>query len=315
MAILISSILHHGNFPKLDRLNLGIIGMSSGNGHPYSWSAIFNGYEPSVMAECGFPTISSYLKQQSFPKDCIPGARITQIWTQDRALSRHIADATFINTIAENPEDMIGQVDAVLLARDDAENHSKFAEPFINAGLPIYIDKPFSHSYQAAMDFFALEKRPAQIFSCSALKFAQEMLLSPQDIKSIGGINHISAQVPRSWKKYAIHVIDPILQNCTPLGAIRDIQVHRCGSNNDETELHFNWGNKNKTCKIKALGDNPSPILVNYIGSNGVITTQFSDSFSAFKSALSVFLEDSVRGQKSHFVDIIAAIKLLELGI
>lgn len=26
-------------------ISLGIIGMTPGNGHPYSWSAIFNGYD------------------------------------------------------------------------------------------------------------------------------------------------------------------------------------------------------------------------------------------------------------------------------
>lgn len=299
----------------MNTINLGIIGMSSGNGHPYSWSAIFNGYEPSIMAECNFPSIPAYLKRQSFPEDCIPDARVTHIWTQDRALSRHIAAATFINTVAESPEDLIGQVDAILLARDDAENHRKLAEPFIAAGLPIYVDKPFALSHQAAVDFFALETRPAQIFSCSALRFAREMLISPQDIKRIGGIKHISAQVPKSWNKYAIHVIDPILQNCSPLGTISNVQIRRFGSDDEGTELSFRWADGAKTCEIKALGNGSSPIAVNYIGSNGTIRTQFDDSFAAFKTALNVFLEDSVIGHKSHSVDIIAAIKLVELGI
>ncbi len=35
--------------------NLGIIGMSPGNGHPYSWAAIFNGYNKEKMAKCPFP--------------------------------------------------------------------------------------------------------------------------------------------------------------------------------------------------------------------------------------------------------------------
>ena len=30
-------------------LKLGVIGLSEGNGHPYSWSAIFNGYDSVEM--------------------------------------------------------------------------------------------------------------------------------------------------------------------------------------------------------------------------------------------------------------------------
>ena len=34
-----------------DNIRLGIIGMTEGNGHPYSWSAIFNGYNPEEAAK------------------------------------------------------------------------------------------------------------------------------------------------------------------------------------------------------------------------------------------------------------------------
>ena len=52
-------------------LKLGIIGLSEGNGHPYSWSAIFNGYDSTAMEECGFQAIPRYLEKQQFPKDAI----------------------------------------------------------------------------------------------------------------------------------------------------------------------------------------------------------------------------------------------------
>ena len=45
---------------------LGIIGISDGNGHPYSWSAIINGYEPAKMENCGFPVIPRYLAKKTF---------------------------------------------------------------------------------------------------------------------------------------------------------------------------------------------------------------------------------------------------------
>jgi len=38
-------------------IRLAVLGCTSGNGHPYSWSAIFNGYDRELMtAECPFPT-------------------------------------------------------------------------------------------------------------------------------------------------------------------------------------------------------------------------------------------------------------------
>jgi len=64
-------------------LRLGVIGLSPGNGHPYSWSAIFNGYNLQAMEECGFPVIPRYLEKQNFPDDGIQSAKVTHIWTQD----------------------------------------------------------------------------------------------------------------------------------------------------------------------------------------------------------------------------------------
>ena len=44
---------------------LGAIGLSPGNGHPYSWAAIFNGYDTASMADCPFPAIPEYLATQA----------------------------------------------------------------------------------------------------------------------------------------------------------------------------------------------------------------------------------------------------------
>ena len=63
-------------------LKLGIIGLSEGNGHPYSWSAIFNGYDHNSMKDCGYPVIPEYLKKQNWPNDQIKDARVTSVWTQ-----------------------------------------------------------------------------------------------------------------------------------------------------------------------------------------------------------------------------------------
>lgn len=295
-------------------LRLGIIGLSPGNGHPYSWSAIFNGFDVEAMAECGFPAIPAYLAKQRFPRDAIPCARVTSVWTQDKAISHKIAKAARIETVASTPEEMIGAIDAVLLARDDAENHRHFADPFIKAGLPIYVDKPFAHSVKAAKAFLARQSRAGQIFSCSAVRFAQEMLLSSKDLESIGGVTHISARVPNAWKKYAIHVIDPIIANCGPLHGVENVEVRHFGLDNEATEVAFKWGGGEKTCRIIACGSEPSPISVTYTGQHGTIETNFADSFAAFKAALDVFLKDSVRGRRSHADQILAAINILELG-
>ena len=172
-----------------------------GNGHPYSWSAIFNGYNKSAMDDCGFPVIPIYLAKQRFPEDTIEGAKVTNVWTQSINLSKKIARATNIENVSHSITEMIPQIDAVLLARDDAENHFKFAKKFLEAGLPVFIDKPLAINMQSANKILSLEQYEGQIFSCSASRYAGEFDLMSDDLEEMGQLKKIVGYTPNSWEK------------------------------------------------------------------------------------------------------------------
>lgn len=193
-------------------LRLGMIGLSDGNGHPYSWSAIINGYNPAEMENCGFDVIPRYLERQRWPEDRIVGALVTHIWTQERDLSSHIARATGIANVLTDLGEMIGEVDGVLLARDDAENHVKFAAPFLDAGLPVFIDKPIAHTLKDFERISSLQKYPGQIFTCSATRYSRNMELGFSDSVRLGQILEVNGVVPKSWERYSIHIIEPTLK-------------------------------------------------------------------------------------------------------
>ena len=76
-------------------LRLAMLGMIEGNGHPYSWSAIVNGYDPIEMAKCPYAGIPKYLGGQPLESVRIPGARVTHIWTDDPDLLVEVGLAGF----------------------------------------------------------------------------------------------------------------------------------------------------------------------------------------------------------------------------
>ncbi len=268
-------------------LKLGVIGLSEGNGHPYSWSAIFNGYDLEAMEHCGYPVIPRYLERQSWPECRIDGAEVVAIWTQDIEQSKHIAKAAHIKEVVENYSDMIGKVDAVLLARDDAENHLKYAEPFLRAGLPIYIDKPIAVSVAALDKLYSLQQYNGQIFTCSALRYSQELMLSEADKKQIGQIKHISAFTPKSWRKYAVHIIEPIL-NMLPKDDT-PIETLSPKVDDDSGSLIVRWQSGIQT-NFFAVGAAKTPITIRVFGDNDWQDLTFTDSFSAFRAALQAFI-------------------------
>lgn len=268
-------------------IRLGVIGLSPGNGHPYSWSAIFNGYDPVAMEECGFPVIPRYLEKQHFPEDAISEARVTHVWAQDKKIASHIAKAALIETVADHYTDMIGKVDGILLARDDAETHYEFAAPFLEAGIPIYVDKPLALSVAEAKKMLDRQRYPGQLFSCSALRYASEFQLSEADLTQIGRLRHIHATVPKDWDKYAVHVIEPLLLLAKERGVVERVQAWREG---DSVTMAVAYSTGFQAL-ISTLGSSQAPLALRVIGELGWKDMIFKDSFFAFKAALFEFVQ------------------------
>jgi len=266
---------------------LGIIGISPGNGHPYSWSAIFNGYEPSIMERCGYPVIPRYLEQQQFPQDTIALAKVTHVWTQEKKLSEHVAQAARIETIVNNFTDMVGKVDGVLLARDDAKNHVQYALPFLEAGIPIYIDKPLALSVKEASYLIEKQQYPGQLFSCSALRYARELQLSQVEKEAIGQLRYLVGRVSKDWDKYAVHVIEPLLLLIGDNVSLDKTQMWR-GEN--VCSLNVSFSNRVQA-SITTLGEINSPVSIKLYGDSGEKELVFENTFAAFKAALNEFVE------------------------
>ncbi|WP_268123771.1 Gfo/Idh/MocA family oxidoreductase [Roseivirga pacifica] len=280
------------------KLKLGVIGMSEGNGHPYSWSAIFNGYDEKEMSHCPFPIIPQYLGEQKFPEDFLnEHAEVTHIWTQDKRVSEQIAKAALIHHVCAELEDMIGEVDGVLLGRDDAENHLKFARPFIEAGIPIYIDKPFALSMKSAEELWALSNNNDQIFTCSALQFAREFQTDKLNLELLGEVRCIWATVPKSWSKYAVHIIEPVMNLFPDRGKLKDVK--RLALNSDQVNgVQVEWSSGIQA-QFQTTGHLPSPLIVRILGTKGYQELKFEDAFFAFRFALKRFV-DIIKGQKNN---------------
>lgn len=268
-----------------EKVKLGVVGMSDGNGHPYSWSAIFNGFDVKAMSTCSFSAIPNYLNEQIFPQDflCDLG-EVTCVYTQDLAISEHIAEASKIEHIANSLDVLCDQVDAVLMARDDAENHPDWVMPILRSGKPVFVDKPFAIKLEDAHRMFEEQQYEGQIYTCSSLRYAEE-LVSEELYEGIGAIEFVEAFVPKFWSTYSIHVIEPVFNALNDHSKIIEVKplmkspIHKVSVRTEERVYVFNaTKNLNSTINIKLHG------------TKGERTLVFKDSFSAFKTSLEAFV-------------------------
>jgi hypothetical protein len=296
----------------MSELRLGLLGLSEGNGHPYSWAAIVNGYDEETMAGCPFPAIPRYLSEHRFPEEAIADARVTHVWTQDPSISASVAAASRIEHIVSDPEEMLDEVDAVLLARDDAERHAELGGPFLDAGLPIYIDKPLATSVVAAHSLFSRQASEGQLFTCSALRYAAELPLDPARRESIGPLRQVLGSSPKRWSRYAVHVIEPAL---VLIGDAGDIRSHNARVADDTARLQVEW-DSGLRAEFATLGEAEAPIQLSLIGDQGELNIVFEDSFTAFKAALERFVAIAKKEAEpipEH--EVLRVVELIELGM
>lgn len=275
-------------------LKLGIIGLSEGNGHPYSWAAICNGYNHAEMASCPFPVIPEYLAKQKWPEDRLPDVRVSHIWTQSRDVSEDIARASLIEKVVDAPKEMIGKIDGLLLARDDAERHYEMSKPFLEAGLPVFIDKPFALSVNEANKMLELRSTEWQVFTCSSLRYAAELKLTKDEKEKLGDIIWVEASIPKKWDTYAIHLLEPIVAQTPFRGKFKGVKhITTKGIRHSMVE----W--ENLAAYIRVTGDHVLPVSIKFYGADSIIEKRFTDAFNCFRASIKTFL-DQIRLQELH---------------
>ncbi len=182
--------------------------MSPGNAHPYSWSAIVNNFfDTSEIDRAGYPGISAYLTANQDTLG-ITGAQVTHVWTQERSISESISRAARVPNVVDEMTSLIGQVDAVLLVRDDPEQHVAMARPFIEAGMPLFIDKPLAAT-PADLNYFADQvAKGAFIMSCSSMRYATELRALKNEFGMLGPLQLATAVGKKDWMKYGVHLLE-----------------------------------------------------------------------------------------------------------
>ena len=264
-------------------IRLAMLGMIEGNGHPYSWSGIINGYSPEEMARCPYAAIPAYMGRQPLDSVRIPGARVTHIWTDDPADAPKVAAASLIDNVVTRPEDVIGQVDAVVIATDDGTDHVRRARPFVEAGLPVFVDKPMAVSLDELRQFVQWHRAGRILLSTSGMRYAPEMRA---DFSALGDLRWITSFTCKTWERYGIHALEgvepligPGFLTVTTLG----------GENGDVVHLTHHSGVR---VTLGALHDAYGSFgAVHLYGTKGELALKLTDTYQAFRGQLVAWID------------------------
>ncbi len=178
---------------KLKPIRIGIIGAE--NSHTAAFGKMFN-------------------IEKKFP-----GVEVTHLWGETDEFARKAAEAGKIPTIVKDPKEMLGKIDALIVDHRHAKFHLEAATPFVKAGIPTFIDKPFCYRVEEGKKFLATARKagtPITSFSSIAQSVCTYDI--KQQVESMGEINHVVRFGPVDLDSeyggvffYGVHILQPLM--------------------------------------------------------------------------------------------------------
>lgn len=264
-------------------INLGVIGFNEKNGHPYSFSAIINGYNKFFFKKIGYKNIYRYLEKRNKKDFGIAKVKITHCWSQNYSKTLSLSKACLIENPVRDINQMINEVDAVIIARDDWKSHYPLAIKFLRKRKPVFIDKPLSLSIQQLKIFQKYIKK-GLLFSSSALRFSNEVLSLRKFLKTSGQIKLIIANVPGNIEKYGVH----ILEFLSVLDLLKPLEIKRITNNYKSYSVKLK---KNIFFLINCLENKSFTVNVTFVCKKKYLHINFTDNFVFFKNTLKAFIQ------------------------
>lgn len=178
---------------ELKPIRIGIIGAE--NSHTRGFGKLFN-------IDKSFPEVS-----------------VKYVWGETEAFAKDAMERGAIPNMVKDPKDMLGKIDALIVDHRHGKFHLAAARPFVEAGIPTFIDKPFCYRLDEGREFLAMARErgtPVTSYSSIAHSHATDDLRA--QLQQIQGINQLIRTGPVDLSSeyggvffYGPHVVEPLI--------------------------------------------------------------------------------------------------------
>jgi predicted dehydrogenase len=274
--------------------------------HGRAFAGIINECDKAAFRDKGWPDYPSALSER---------AVVTHVWDPDPAVAGELAEAAGIDNVPATLEEIIGQVDGVLVTDDGTLKHQESALPFLEAGVPTFVDKPLSTDVAEAERIVALaQKHSTPFFSASALRFAVEIADRQALLEQVGEITMVSGATVNEIVYYGVHPLEAIVALMGP-GIESVINVGRPGS----AIVRLRWKDGRQAVLIAYEEGFAYTLEVTVHGPRGHARIPINDSAGFYTNMLAAFLDMIDTGEPpfpaSETVEIIRALVLAKESV
>ncbi|MFC9690546.1 Gfo/Idh/MocA family protein [Kribbella sp. NPDC056951] len=161
------------------------------------------------------------------------GARIVALVGADDEHNRGLTRAGGIGRFVPTSAELIGSVDALIVTNRDGALHREHAVPFLEAGVPVWVDKPLAASTADARAIIAAANRTGTpVTSYSAVRWLPDAELLARGTQEVGEVQAVTVTGPADSNSeysgiffYGIHAADLAQRLAT--GEPEDVRVER----------------------------------------------------------------------------------------
>ena len=194
-----------------------------------------------------------------------------------------MARAAKIPTVYDDPREMIGNVDAVIVATDVGDEHVERCRPFVEADILMFIDKPLVNKEEDLKTFLQWRKEGAQFITSSSMRYCKEYEPYYRNHYELGDLVYICSPMPKKYETYGIHALEAMyLLLGQGFVSVRNTATY------ERTVVHIKRASGCNVNIIQGIGMAGAGMTV--IGTEGSLYLQCKDSYYAFKKQLDLFV-------------------------
>ncbi len=204
------------------------------------------------------------------------GARVVALVAGEAARTRELAELGGIERIAADAAELRDEIDALIVTSRDGALHRALAVPYLDAGTPVWVDKPLAASVADAQEIVAAARRGgALLTSSSALRWVADTDAVADELASMGDLQAVTVTGPADAASeysgiffYGIHIAD-VAQRLVP-GAPEDLDVQPL---RDGLVARYRVNGVLVTLElVRPEGDARVPFRATAVGRHGVVS-------------------------------------------
>ena len=148
-----------------------------------------------------------------------PGVELKYVWGETEEFARTAMNKGQIPNMVKDPLEMLGKIDALIVDHRHAKYHLEAATPFVKAGIPTFIDKPFCYRVAEGKEFLKMARETGTpVSSYSTVAHTDSTFDMADQVKSLGEFNNIVRYGPADIESpyggiffYGVHLVQPLM--------------------------------------------------------------------------------------------------------